>query len=442
VSTRMSHPTVIPFDNGVQQVDAGESTSVSELVVHLREQGYSAGVRAGLEFFHQLGQLLVDLADASGVAHGALSPDHVRLGDADPIRLVGPTLPRLSSEPHPFRHAPPERLRGEPEDLGSDFFVAALMAVELMVGRPVYRGTDDQVRRRACRGDARLALKRWRSTLPAGLLPLLDVVLAPCPLDRPEDYRPVVRCLADLLADPTVVGPHLHQVVALALESRRVAQLSEAPTVVHLVRKATAHATTPRPTRIAAPPVPCSVVAAPSTRRFDLIDRQRQRVHTVELSTDLTVAEAIAELARGPLVPAFTPMGQLQGWFALHADGQRLDWDLRLADLDRSIVQLDAELIPRHMVEAVVCLPARHGGTELRAMVNAALPLRWVLEPLVHAAGVAWDDLTGVTDGCVWLNGAIRPPLAPIGDGRATEVRVDFHPGVQRRVPPRLVASA
>ncbi len=84
-----------------------------------------------------------------------------------------------------LRHAPPERLAGEPEDVSTDLYVLALMCVELGTGKPVLAGAGSDLLEAVRRGDARSLLKGRMSRAFSGVLapwsdqrPRLDEALA------------------------------------------------------------------------------------------------------------------------------------------------------------------------------------------------------------------------------------------------------------------------
>ena len=438
-----------------------ESVTVSELLATMKGMGCAAGVRAGVELLRRLVRVLAAadrVCGPAGSGHGALSAERVLLDACGRPHLMGYRLVAegvLPPDPTAIRHAPPERVAGLPEDLSCDLFVAAMLSVELMVGQPVYAGSVQQVRQQASRGLARRRVAMWRSGLPESVSALLEELLQPEALKRPDRTGGVVARLDVLVNDRALTGPSLARMTQMALDRRRMPARAPRPNVVRLdqVRASRVEAAT-RPVRRGGRPVGdhtgdhtlafgAQSEATRKERSFELFDSHRGRVFTVALDRQLTVAEAVSILSKGALPPVFSETGQLRGWYALRADRQRLSWHQRIGELDHAIVQLEAELVVGETVDVALHLPVGAAGRTLKGTVSSALPLRWALAPLCARAGVSWEQLTTITDGAVWVDGLLLSGLAPI-TAAATQgaVRIDVHPAALTAPPQRLAQSA
>lgn len=427
---------------------APEAVSVAELLAFVGDMGCAAGVRAGVELLQRAARVLVE-ADQSDVGrkghgHGALSSHRLLLDVHGRPHLLGFRLAAeglLASDTTDLRHAPPERVCGEPEDLGSDLFVLALLAVELMVGLPVYAGSDAQVRAQASRGSAASSVAAWDDVLPDGLGAVLSHLLQASPLDRPEAAASVVGRLDAILESAKVTGPSLQRLCAMAIDARRIQNISAAATVLHLDPARTVQ---PEVQTVAMRRTPAGLedptrtVAhlrrrrpTPLKRRFDLFDSRHRRLHPVALSRDLTVAEAVVELSKTVLRPSFSALGVLEGWYALQVDGRRLDWSTRLGELDGAVVQLEAVFLAAESVDVHLCIPSAGGSATVRTRLSSALPLRWALSAVLETVGLSWEAATEPSQGAVWVNGLLLDGLAPLAAAGAQTVRVDLHPALQ-----------
>ncbi|MCA9494984.1 MAG: hypothetical protein KC621_33885, partial [Myxococcales bacterium] len=220
----------------------GTVWTVAEVVRQFAETGDAPGVKAGLELAYLVGETLVEAAEA-GVAqgipsHGNVSPWTVGIkGDGQPVvMLYGvPQTEVLAWRENPkrvlsedsFRYAPPERLEGDrPEDVSSDLLSLALVALEMMVGRPVYDGVVADVRQQATRGEGVRRLYQWREKLPQNVREVMGRALKPDPDTRFPNGMEFVYAVHDLLGSIDVEGLSLVEVMARVRASERRARSS------------------------------------------------------------------------------------------------------------------------------------------------------------------------------------------------------------------------
>ncbi|MEZ4318030.1 MAG: hypothetical protein R3F61_11020 [Myxococcota bacterium] len=208
----------------------GTVWSVAELVRELAGMGEVGGVKAALELCYLAGEILVEGADKavhSGLeGHGNLDPWRLMLKADGQITIIGYGLPRpeievfleddnrLPSEDG-LRYCAPETLAEEPTaDISSDLFSLALVALELMVGRPVYDGLVADVRQQAARGEAVRRLYQWRDKIPDPVREVIGKALKPDPDIRYRDGLDFVYSVHDVLGGIDAGdGPSLREVV-------------------------------------------------------------------------------------------------------------------------------------------------------------------------------------------------------------------------------------
>jgi len=162
--------------------NTGPCISIAQIIRRMGDAGITPGPRAGLEFMERAGRILTDTSEytintfAVG-SHGSLNPWRILSRRNGAIQIIGYAIPQVEMkdfhrDPNnipredSFRYCPPERVSNHPEDLSSDIFVLALIAFEIMVTRPVYDGTVDDIRQKAVRGEASRQLMNYQSVLP------------------------------------------------------------------------------------------------------------------------------------------------------------------------------------------------------------------------------------------------------------------------------------
>jgi hypothetical protein len=209
---------------GVFLYPTGSVRSVAEVVRMLSDRGERGGIRAGLELMYTAGQILVEGAESGesqGVySHGGLTPRRVMIKADGQVMVIGYGLPQVeilqfhanpSQVPREdsFRYCPPERIQARPEELSSDLFGLALIAFELMTGKPVYDGLVNDIRQQAARGEGSRRLFRFREVLPEGVRNLMTKVLRPDAEARYPDGEAFLTDVHTLLSDRSVPGPSL-----------------------------------------------------------------------------------------------------------------------------------------------------------------------------------------------------------------------------------------
>ena len=177
----------------------GEVWSVAEVIRTLSDLGESGGTQAGLELLGHVGTILVEAAEAgenAGVySHGGLTPWRVMLDGEGKVVVIGHALPQVeilvfheSPDRIPredaFRYCPPERMEARRENFTTDLFSLALIAFELMMGRPVYDGLINDIRTKAARGETSRRLQQFKDALPGPVRELLTTALRPELRDR------------------------------------------------------------------------------------------------------------------------------------------------------------------------------------------------------------------------------------------------------------------
>jgi len=208
----------------------GTVWSLAELMRELSSLGQAGGIKAALELCFLTGEILVEAADKaihSGLyGHGSLDPWRIFLKADGQVSIIGYGLPkpgievfledeaRLPSE-DALRYCAPESLGDEPfSDISSDLFSLTLVALELMVGRPVYNGLGKDIRQQAARGEAIRRLYQWREKIPEPVREVLGKALKPDPDVRYRDGLDFVYSVHDLLGGIDAgEGPSLRELV-------------------------------------------------------------------------------------------------------------------------------------------------------------------------------------------------------------------------------------
>ncbi|MFZ5477509.1 MAG: hypothetical protein ACOZNI_12105, partial [Myxococcota bacterium] len=177
----------------------GQAWSVAEVIRTLSDLGEVGGVRAGVELMARGGEILVEAAETgenAGVySHGGLTPWRVMLDTDGGVQIIGHALPQveiLTFHEHPdrvpredaFRYCPPERMESRRENFSSDLFGLALIAFEVMTGKPVYDGLVNDIRAKAARGETSRRIHQFRDFLPEDVRQLLTTALRPDFRDR------------------------------------------------------------------------------------------------------------------------------------------------------------------------------------------------------------------------------------------------------------------
>lgn len=222
----------------------GQSWSVAEVIRALADMGESGGLRAGLELMYAAGQILTEASEIGGMSgvysHGGLTPWRVLLKSDGQIMIIGEGLPQVeiltfAEDPKQipredaFRYCPPERIEFEPENLSSDLFGLALIAFELMTGKPVYDGLVDDIRQQAARGEGSRRLYKYRDQIPDGIRQLLTTALRPNPQDRHPSGAAFLEEVRKLLSSAESRGASLMEIMErVASQGQRIGKAMDA----------------------------------------------------------------------------------------------------------------------------------------------------------------------------------------------------------------------
>lgn len=205
-------------NEGTLTYDAGEA--MPWLMVLERLGGQAAGVRAGVELCWRAAHILAHAhtkGDAKGVpCHGAMDPSRIFLRSDGQVVLAGyGVAPGRLMAPLSIdaaRYAPPERMRGEQEGIAADIFGLAIVAVEAMVGEPVYDAEDDSLDRQVREGMAERRLFHFRRDVPDDVRQVLALALKGDADTRLRDPRVMAARMRELMDSPVVKGQSLRAI--------------------------------------------------------------------------------------------------------------------------------------------------------------------------------------------------------------------------------------
>ncbi|MCB9760848.1 MAG: hypothetical protein H6739_13505 [Alphaproteobacteria bacterium] len=214
----------------------GQAWSIYEVVRTLADLGATAGIRAGLELMYSAGEILIEAAEAgepNGVySHGGLTPWRVMLKADGQVEIMGHALPQVeilqfhaNQDDIPgedsFRYCPPERMEARREEVSADLFGLALIAFELMTGKPVYDGLVNDIRTQAARGEGSRRLFRFKDQIPNATRDLLNTALKAAPSDRFKDGRAFLEAVRRVLGSSDAQGPSLIDVMQRVSKTER-----------------------------------------------------------------------------------------------------------------------------------------------------------------------------------------------------------------------------
>ena len=214
----------------------GEAWSVGEIIRTLHDLGQEGGLRSGLELLCAAGEILVEASGAGesqGVySHGGLTPWRLMIKKDGQVMVLGYALPQVEilqfrvdhkqvPKADSFRYCPPERLEGGAEDATTDIFGLALVAFELMTGRPVYDGLISDIRTKAARGETSRRIHKFKDSIPKPIRQLLTVCLKPSVDGRhpnPGDFLEEAR---RILSSEAAEGPSLIELMSIVTSVER-----------------------------------------------------------------------------------------------------------------------------------------------------------------------------------------------------------------------------
>lgn len=216
-----------------------EGVTLSELLQLTVKSGRRLPMAIGLRILLDAGEALTAYQAVSG-PHGAISPRAIHVGTDGVVRLAVPRLARRAAPSRRVGRRPelaytaPEGLGGEPSSLAADVFSLGVVAWEILAGRRLFHGVDDQQVTRKIVVDP---IPRLWHVAPAARL-LDDVVrsaLSRSPSGRYDSagsMRVAVERATWGVLTPASVSDVAHALAALtapriALRSRSLASLFE-----------------------------------------------------------------------------------------------------------------------------------------------------------------------------------------------------------------------
>jgi hypothetical protein len=220
---------LLAVDGAAWVYASGTAWTVAEIVQGLADVGAKGSVRAGLELCYLVADTLLEASEetaAVGIGrHGSLDPTRVMVRSDGQIVLLGYGLPPVDvsawlDNPRPplsveaLRYSPPERLRGDEEDLSSDLYALTLIGLELMVGRPVYDGQREDIEAQARDGRADQRIYGFGALLPPMVQQAVGQALKPdcdARFATGEDY---LYAMHSVLASVDAKGKSLTEVLA------------------------------------------------------------------------------------------------------------------------------------------------------------------------------------------------------------------------------------
>ncbi|MCB9670492.1 MAG: hypothetical protein H6734_13525 [Alphaproteobacteria bacterium] len=373
-------PLVAPLDDwSLEEARFAYATdapvTLAEILAAQRARGEPCGVRAALETLQGVVAALTaarPAAQRAGLqAHGNLNPWRIAIREDGTPTLLGYGLPDVElfaylDEQQPgvsidtLRYAPPERLDDQEEDPRSDLYTLAVVAAEMMLGRPVFDGTPTSVAERVIRGDAPELIEAIGGHLGEAILDLLCVATE---LDRSERFASLgefQRQAATLRGD----GPTLRDLVSRTLAQR--SSSSAAPSAEPAARPA--RQAEDRTLVPAVPPLP----ASPTLDQVR--DHARAIVDRASQLTEQAVAmQNIAE-QRAEGAPAVRPLIRRLSDAVSRAQkaSSSTASTARLVELDDAV---DDALITLEMVRSAetLCEGATRGALEVLEAIQSEL---------------------------------------------------------------------
>ncbi len=401
------------------------------------------GPRAGFELLWLCTRMLdaaSRIGESHGVwAHGNLDPWRVMLEDDGDVQIIGYGLvaPELVDAPRSarptadsYRYAPPERFRGDDEDVFSDLFSAALVAAELVTGEPVYDGDAEHARADAERARGANQLHRWRDDFTRPMREVLQPCIAPYHDERyddPQDLADKLRwlleeplagaTLTELMADVSASWKRDEPIPTAAVASekppqestlrwsqvrRRAAPERKREQAERRERRAdpisSEHRLTGRrrPTRPALrPPADANAMFPKRPPRGEaeryLVAVGDDDPRWVKLSPDESLAQSAARCIDKLCATPIDLSGELMGWYRLTQDGDGWYGDAKTRSLDPAQT-VNLEFFDNELVNVTFVI---HRGDEVErddALVGTAVHAQFMMSRLAHNHGLRERD--------------------------------------------------
>ena len=149
-------------------------------------------------------------AHADGIIHRDVRPENMLLDTSGPTRRAlladfgiaasrdGPHLTTGNAVVGTAEYLAPERVRGEPATTASDLYALGIILFELLTGRPPFQGEHPLETATAHLTRPLPNLSTLLPGAPAGLLHLLEALLARDPAQRPSNAAAVAQALRQI----------------------------------------------------------------------------------------------------------------------------------------------------------------------------------------------------------------------------------------------------
>ena len=238
----LSDMTRAVIGKGIFQFDTGSVMVLYDILRAMRDKRKPLGIRAGVELCVHIGRALQE-ASENGPMQGiyssnGLTPWRIVIDASGMPSIIGYGLPQIdmvtfreSGEGNPredsFKCCPPERLLSGDEDISSDVYSLALIAVEVMTGAPLLKGTAKELYKLVTHGEAQQILLSNPGKIPSDVHNILVQALAYDPMGRFEEPLDFVAGLEDALEQSKLSGDSLEAIikkVAPTLQKGKVLQ--------------------------------------------------------------------------------------------------------------------------------------------------------------------------------------------------------------------------
>lgn len=177
------------------------------------------------------------LRDESGralrVVHRDVTPSNVLLSRAGHVKLCDFGIARSAARQSSlalkgkYTYLAPEQVAGEPFDHRADLFSLGVMLAEMLIGEPLYTGSNPLAVLLAIQ-EARVERLRAKAHLiPRPLLPIVERTLAKSPAERPPSARALHDELAPFVGDEREAAARLAALVDDVLSTTPLGRIHE-----------------------------------------------------------------------------------------------------------------------------------------------------------------------------------------------------------------------